>query len=315
LSIINAMKTRIHDKIREVIRSEVCRAMAEILPSALEFQNSPPDMRQSYYDHTKDPINNLDTYLALKERLKQAGVGVEDFVLDVADFRQWLSSYPEINAVYRGMSDVYIEKCLEHYLSYTHLGLSSRDTFIDIAAAESPFSRVLRHRIGLDAYRLDLSYPKGVHGRDIGADAGATGLPEGFATALALQCSYECFMGDADIRFIQEAARILKPGGRYVIVPLYLDNAYFISTSPYCNQDGVVIDPGALKVWRDDPYRVPFSRHYSPESFIERIYEHLPEQMTGTIYFISNLPDVWQQFKGQRIYCYFLFKCIKSAAA
>ena len=121
-------------------------------------------------------------------------------------------------------------------------------------------------------------------------------------------------MGDADVRFVHEAARILKPGGRYVIVPLYLDNTYFNSTSPYGYQDGVVIDSGALKVWRDDPYIVPFARHYSPESFVERVYSHIPNDMTGTVYFISNLPDVWKAFEGQRIYCYFLFRCTKSQA-
>ena len=37
-------------------------------------------------------------------------------------------------------ADAHIEKCLEHYLSFTLLGLSSTDTFVDIAAAGSPFS-------------------------------------------------------------------------------------------------------------------------------------------------------------------------------
>ena len=314
MKIFHTMKTRIRNKIKAVIRSEVGRALAEILPQSLEFCHSAPEMRQSFHDHTRDPVNNYDTYVALRERLDQTGVRVEYTSIDVADFRKWLSAYPEIDAAYRGMSDVYIEKCLEHYLSFTYLNLSSQDTFIDIAAAGSPFSGLLRRHIGLTAYRLDLSYRKGVHGRDIGADAGDTGLPEGFATALALHCAYECFMGDADVRFVHEAARILKPGGRYVIVPLYLDNTYFNSTSPYGHQDGVVIDSGALKVWRDDPYIVPFARHYSPESFVERVYSHIPNDMTGTVYFISNLPDVWKAFEGQRIYCYFLFRCTKSQA-
>jgi len=39
-------------------------------------------------------------------------------------------------------------------------------------------------------------------------------LPDGFASVLSLQCAYECFMGDADIRFVEEAGRFwIKNGG------------------------------------------------------------------------------------------------------
>jgi SAM-dependent methyltransferase len=314
MTFLSTVKARVGNKIRAIVRSEVDKGLAEILPSLLDFHNSPPEMRQSFHDHTKDPVNNYGTYVAMRNALDQLGVKVEDVFIDVSDFRKWLNAYPQIDSAYRGLADAYIEKCLEHYLSFTYLGLSPNDTFIDIAAAGSPFSDLLHRRIGLTAYRLDLSYPKGIHGQDIGADAGDTGLPEEFVTAMALHCAYECFMGDADVRFVHEAARILKPGGRYVIVPLYLDNTYFVATSPYCNQDGVIFDSEALKVWRDDPYRVPFSRHYSPQSFVKRIYSQIPDEMTGTVYFMKNLPDVWKSFEGQRVYCYFLFMCTKSKA-
>ena len=193
-----------------------------ILPQLLDFHNSSPEMKQSFHDHTKDPVGNYPTYVGLRDRLDRLRVRIEDISVDVQDFREWLHAYPEINTTYSGLADAHIEKCLEHYLSFTLLGLSSADTFVDIAAAGSPFSALLRRRVGMRAYRLDLSYPKGIHGHDIGADAGETGLPEGFATAMALHCAYECFMGDADVRFVHEAARILKPGGKYVILPLYL---------------------------------------------------------------------------------------------
>jgi hypothetical protein len=237
---------------------------------------------------------------------------VEDIYIDVQDFRKWLQAYPEIDAAYSKLKDVHIEKCLEHYLSFTLLGLSSTDTFIDIAAAGSPFSALLHRHLGLKAYRLDLSYPKGIHGHDIGANAGETGLPDEFATAMAVHCAYECFMGDADVRFVYEAARILKPGGKYIILPLYLDKSYFVSTSPYCNQQEVIIDSGAMRLWRDDSYKLPFARHYSPESFAERIYSLIPSSMNGTVYFVRNLPVVSQSFVGQQIYCYFVFLCSKT---
>jgi hypothetical protein len=154
-----------------------------------------------------------------------------------------------------------------------------------------------------------MAYPEGIHEVNIGADAGNTKLPDGFASVLSAQCAFECFMGDADIRFVSEATRILNEKGRYGIVPLYLDNTYFVATSPYCNQQDIVIESEAKKVWRDDRFKAPFSRHYSPESFWERIYSQIPESMTGKVLYFRNLPEVMKHYPGQRIYSFFMFYC------
>ena len=310
-SMLAAIKSRLRGRMRALIEADVDRRLAEIVPSLLEFTRSQPEDKQSFYDRTKDPVGQRDSYLATRGRLLELGVPLEDVSVDIADFRKWLAGYPEVEHAYRDAGDVRIEKCLEHYLSFTLLGLHSRDTFVDVAAARSPFAEVLHRRVGLTAYRLDLSFRKGIHGRDIGADAGDTGLPDGFASALALHCAFECFMGDADVRFVAEAARILRPGGRYAIAPLYVDETYTIATSPYCRQEGLVFDPGARKVWRDDAYHVPFSRHYSPQSLIDRIYARIPTGMAGKVHFVDNLVDVGRSFPGQRIYCYFAFICRK----
>jgi SAM-dependent methyltransferase len=296
------------------VKSQVDSAISEVLfliPQLIEFNNSPPEQRQSFHDRTKDPLGNYEYFCGLRERLLNSGVVVEDVAVDVAAFRTWLKQYPEIESSYRNLGDAHIEKCLEHYLSYTYLRLSPGDIFVDVAAAGSPYAGLLRRRMNIESYRLDLAYPKGIQGNNIGADAGNTGLPDGFASTLALHCAFECFMGEADANFVYEASRILKPGGRYLIVPLYLDETYFISTSPYCNQENVVIDSGALKVWRDDSHKAPFSRHYSPEVFFERIYSRIPHDMEGVVYFLKNLPEVMAQYEGQRIYCYFMFHCKK----
>lgn len=164
---------------------------------------------------------------------------------------------------------------------------------------------------GVKTYRLDLSFPKGINGIDIGADSGDTKLPDGFTSVLSLQCAYECFMGDADILFVKETSRILNKKGRYGIVPLYLADIHFVSTSPYCNQAEVIIEPEARKVWRDDEYKVPSSRHYSPESFAERIYSRIPDDMEGKIIYFKNLEEVMMNYLGQRVYCFFMFLCEK----
>jgi hypothetical protein len=301
---IGKFKRKIMSKISNIIGAAVRKEMVELLPiipQLIEFQNSAKEERQSFYDHTKDPLGSIDFYEGLKDRLLSAGVPVEPVDIDISDFERWLSDFPEVKKFYENMGDVFIEKCLEHYLTFRHLNISAGDVYIDVASCGSPWAEVLNSRTedrgqksedrnqktedrGVRAYRLDLSYPKGINGIDIGADAGDTKLPDDFASVLSLQCAYECFMGDADILFVEEASRILNKN---------------------------VIEPEARKVWRDDEYKVPFSRHYSPESFAERIYSRIPEDMDGKILYFKNLDEVMRHYPGQGIYCFFMFLCEK----
>ena len=342
---IGKVKRKITGKISNIIGAAVRKEMVELLPiipQLIEFQNSAKEDRQSFYDHTKDPLGSIDFYEDLKERLLSAGVSVESVDIDIPDFERWLNDFPEIRMFYEKMGDVFIEKCLEHYLTFSHLNISAGDTYIDVASAGSPWAEVLNSRTeirnqrtedrgqppahrglrpggrtedssrkGGRAYRLDLSYPDGIKGIDIGADAGNTKLPDEFASVLSLQCAYECLMGDADILFIKEANRILNEKGRYGIVPLYLADIHFVSTSPYCDLSKVKIEPEAKRVWRDDEYKAPFSRHYSPESFKKRIYSIIPEEMTGKILYSKNLDEIMKHYPGQRVYCFFMFVCEK----
>jgi len=301
---------KISNILRSAIKKEIDAALP-IIPQLIEFQNRQKEHRQSFYDKTKDPLGNIEFYASLKERLLSADVPVESVSIDIPDFENWLDDYPEIRKHYENMGNVFIEKCLEHYLAFKYLNISAGNVYIDVASSGSPWADILNARGGVKAYRLDLAYPEGIHGIDIGEDAGDTKLPDDFASILSLQCAYECFMGDADIRFIKEAERILNERGRYGILPLYLSDKYFVSSSPYCDQSKVVVENEALRVWRDDKYKVPFSRHYSPEGFVKRIYSKIPETMSGKVLHFTNIDGLMKHYPGQRIYCFFMFLCQK----
>lgn len=234
---------------------------------------------------------------------------VEDTRVDIADFEEWRRDFWELDQFYSRWAAVRIEKCLEHYLAFKWLGISQKDLYIDIAASDSIWAKFLSQR-GIIAYRLDLKYPLGIKGRDIGADAGDTKLPDEFASAMSLHCAFETFRNDADIRFIHEAWRVLNERGRLAILPLYTDETYFILSSPYVDLSGVQIDQGAIRVWREDSHKGPFSRHYSPEAFAKRIYSQI-EGMTGKIVHFTNLDELRARYSGQRIYCHFMFYCEK----
>ncbi|NJN67371.1 MAG: hypothetical protein HC884_11995 [Chloroflexaceae bacterium] len=299
--LVQAGKSRLRHFVVSVLYDEV-RHLAPIVRQVQEYQASSEQARQGYYQKTQNVPD-------LKRRFLAAGIPIEDARIDVDGFAQWLHDFAEVPNRYRSMGTASIEKCLEHYLAWAWLNLSTGEVYLDVAASGSNWADVLNHR-GIKAYRLDLKYPPGIHGMDIGADAGAMGLPDGFARAMSLQCAYETFQGDADIRFIHEVRRVLDEAGRFAILPLYTDDVYFILSSPYTDLTHVPLDQGARRVWREDSFREPFSRHYSPEAFAERIYSQL-NGMKGKIIHFTNLDEVEARYPGQRIYCHFMFFCEK----
>jgi len=312
----SSVKRSVRTRIANIVREEVRKTLSEMLPQLLEFHGSPDSERQSYYDHTKNPLQNLDTFASIKEELLNLGVPVQEAEVDISDFERWLETFTEIRKHYAFGGHVAVEKCLQHYLVFRYLRISADDVYIDVGAQGSPWAAALNRR-GIRSYRLDLSYRGGIHGLDIGADAGDTKLPEGFASVLSAQDAFENFVGeDTDVRFVREAARVLNQKGRYAIVPLYVDTTYFITVSPYLDLRDVAIDHTAKRVWRDDKYQsVPFSRHYSPAAFKNRIFSNISETMAGKVFYFRNLPDVMRHFPGQRIVSFFMFYCQKTDQA
>lgn len=308
---IRFLKNKLADKVRAIAHSEAQNAVHNAIPlmqRIADFAASTPDMRQSAHDLTKSPRDNASVFETLRNRLERSGVPVEEFEIDTEAFATWAAQYPEIEEQNRNLGDVSVEKSLEHYLSHSVLTPQPKQVYLDVAASNSPYAMRLRAR-GVEAYRLDVAYPPGRHGYDIGADATNTGLPDAFADCMALHCSFECFAGDADIRFLAEAKRMLKPGGTCVILPLYLGKEHNVVSSPYC-PDGATpetADPEGLFLWRDDPYHVPFGRTYSPETFAQRIHNALPEGLRGRVRYAKNMLPLMQQHPGQRIYCFFQY--------
>jgi len=242
----------------------------------------------------------------LSQRFENLGVPVEKIEISIQDFEEWMKMNLTLVDFYSKSGDVGIEKPLEHYLSWKYLNITASDVIIDVAAAGSPFARVLRQK-GIQAYRQDLSYRAGINGYEIGGDAGNMLVSDEFADVLTLHCAFECFQGDADVRFAQNVSRFLGKGGRVGIAPLYIDTIHFVKTSPWCDKRSIQVESDARWLWRDDQYRAPFSRHYSPESFMERIVAAMPD-IKVTILFFTNLWQLSEQYDNQRIYCHFMFK-------
>ena len=111
-----------------------------------------------------------------------------------------------------------------------------QNIYVDVAAAGSPWAQALRERKNINAYAIDLcEIGKAYRHLDITTEwrmPPPPPLPMAPFQAASLHCAYEMFMGQDDTKLINELARILKPGGKVVILPLYMHTHYCACSTP-----------------------------------------------------------------------------------
>ncbi len=256
------------------------------------YQGQPIGQGHISDEHLKHP--ELDD--AMSREFEQMGVPVLPFRIDSQGYQQWIreAGYPA--DYYGGGQDPeqnFTEKTLEHYVSTAFFELDSTSVFVDMAACTSPFSDILRRKTGATTYQQDLIYPRGVHGQKIGGWAHELDLPDQSVDAVTLHCSLEHFEGNSDSLFFQELERVLKLGGKAVILPFYLAHTYTIHIDPGYNLlkcHRPKLDPRA-KLRYCNWYQY-FSRHYDPMALKQRILEKAPH-LPLTLFRVENFREVY----------------------
>lgn len=257
--------------------------------------------------------NPTDDELARIERdLAGLGVEVHDYSPSPEAFRAFMAGdwFPPD---YHGGRDggVWHEKLLEHWIASQMLGLEDfgrDDVYVDVAACGSPWARSLRERRRLQAFAIDLAvqpeFSALPYYRE--EDATATSFADASVGGASLHCAYEMFEGDSDTRFIREAARILRPGGRIVIVPLYMHTHHCTYSTPEYWGKGRG-DPGATEYLQRAYFGVPASRKYDAPALKRRVLD--PATSCGLRYTLHALRD--KARFGPGIYCHFILEIVK----
>jgi SAM-dependent methyltransferase len=175
--------------------------------------------------------------------------------------------------------------------------------YIDIASCSSPVPEIYHKLYGSTTYRQDIRYPEGINGNVIGGDAAKMPIEDGFATKMALHCSFEHFENDADINFIKEADRTLKNGGRLCILPLYVSTEYAIVADP------AVLTRRNMPAFENDAtiyckrgVGIKHGRFYDIPHFVSRIINN-KGGLALTIYDIENAAKLEQS-------CYLKFAAV-----
>lgn len=234
-----------------------------------------------------DPI----TQSQIISELKTYKFDVVNFYVDEHEYFQYLAQaqYSNYKKYYHGGAKPgFIEKSLEHYLAAKLLAISANDIYVDVANSHSPAPEIYKELYGCIAYKQDLIFPKGIHGNVIGGNAAHMPVSDGFATKMALHCSFEHFEGNSDVAFIKEASRVLRTNGKLCILPLYLFNQYVIQIDPaqyVLSRRGFDSDAVLYCVKNDLGAR--HGRFYDVDHLKGRIKNNL-QDLDMTIYVIAN---------------------------
>lgn len=212
--------------------------------------------------------------------------------IDIDDYRQYFKdakyhTYPIYYLKFAGIERNLVEKSLEHYLAAKLLDLQRDDLYVDVASSNSPASQIYQRLYGCKSYKQDMMFADGIDKNVIGGDASRMPVEEGFASKMALHCSFEHFENDSDMRFVKEANRVLRKGGKLCILPLYLFNRYAVQTDPaILPKDGVQFESDAI-LYCARSWGQRHGRFYDVPHLISRIRDNLDE-LKLTIYMVQN---------------------------
>jgi glycosyltransferase involved in cell wall biosynthesis/SAM-dependent methyltransferase len=253
-----------------------------------------PDTRESYFEQIRDPkkkewVSACNADL-ISSSLRQLGIEVVDYIVDIDEYKQffqdaeYIKNFPQYNFSLP-------EKSLEHYLAVEFLKFNSSDVYIEVGSEADVASKIYPHLYGVSSYVHSSAYPSGINKNMIGGTVTNLPLPDGFATKMAVHtfCSLE---EDADMGFIKEAARVLKPGGSVCILPLYLFDEYAVQTDPVTaiSTGGVKFEEDAI-VYCSLGWGHRHARFYDPQHLFDRICRNL-NGLKLKVYRIKNAKQV-----------------------
>jgi Methyltransferase domain len=258
-----------------------------------------------------DPLP--DELAQIEQDLKDLGVVVHDLAPSLASLDTFVNRDLFPSDYHGGRNGgVWREKLLEHWLSADLLRLfdcAPDDIFVDVAAAASPWVRILRETQGLNAHAIDLA-EIGYAYRDLPyyriENATRTSFTDASVKGAALHCAFEMFVGEDDSNFVTELARILAPGGKAVILPLYMHTHHCAYSSPeYFGKD--YPDKEATAYVRLDARGIPSSRKYDASALKRRILDHV--ESLGMSYRLSVLRNKAEL--GDSVYCHFVLEIMR----
>lgn len=312
--LLEGWKMTLVEKVQEHGLVGSARIASHLVRHKLRHSKLGRSYSQWYFRNIPQYANPTPSELCqIEADLGALGIKITDYAPDPTLFQRFKTEAwfpPDYHGGQAG--GVWDEKLLEHWIAGDLLGLwqwGQDDIYVDIAACSSPWAEVLRERIGISAFAIDLG-PVGSSYRHLpyyrSENATQTRFEDVSVTGASLQCAYEMFVGNDDQRLIPELARILIPGGKAIILPLYMHTHYCAYSTPEYFGKGYP-DADAQEYVRLDCDGVPSSRKYDAQHLKDRVLQ--PLEQAGMKYHLRALRN--KEELGRNIYCHFILEIEK----
>ncbi len=182
------------------------------------------------------------------------------------------------------------EKSLEHFLASSLLQPSSDDMVIDFVPEDSPFASIVSRLSGAKAVVQDSRPDAAASGTCLAARLPDLPVPDAFASKASLISFLNHCEGDLDVRLFRELARVIRPNGRVVVLPLYMFTEPTAQTDPVWSAEDVKFDPD-VSIHCVEGWGNRHSRFYSPQTLAARILQ-FNDQFRFTIYHVLGAEHV-----------------------
>ena len=223
--------------------------------------------------------NKISVTVAKDDMRKQNFVSLRDFEINLPEFLQWQKDFfPEGEAVFQTPMH---KKLLELFVSYKLLQVEEGDTYLDAAGGQYSYaSRIKCKTKIIQDIRLSDKL-KAFHGNKVQyLDSSCADIPLESRSINKISChhSIEHFQQSADTQFIIEVQRLLAPGGRCVVLPIFIaSKAILLTDKPDFHKwdekgEWVFDETATLPGGKGSGH---FSRVYSPESLKSRLLDHI----------------------------------------
>lgn len=223
-------------------------------------------------------------------------IEVETFRPDINSYVRFLTNNAHHYASRFGVNPLhgtgyFFQKTLEHFITSHLIGECQSRTILDIGSAGHVYASVLKNQYP-DAVLIvqDLCFPVeaknlGNNVFQLGGSAATLPLEDNTVDFVTFHCSIEHFEGNADIDCLREVQRVLRPGGRAVIVPLHHNSEYTIGinpiSGPFADDDFIKnsvlteLNENAACLFYGGNFVSRFVRQYSAAMIVKRLLSNL----------------------------------------
>lgn len=224
-------------------------------------------------------VNRLAKPVAFDDLQGLRGVESAHFDIRGEDHDRWVERYyPDWRETFGHLRH---KKLVEFSISFALLAPQPDDVFMDAAGGGYTYVRTLAcKKKYLQDLRISpqLKSDLGDEVECIESDAGDIALPDRSLGKISCHHAFEHFRSDSDRRFISEVQRLLAPGGRCCIVPIFIATRYVEVTNAlafdrkYDRRSKRIMDPTATIAGGS---QVAYARIYDLEAFQERVLRQI----------------------------------------